>query len=77
MEGRGEYDEPHVKVLLTNSTEDIWDIEQTRYVGRPNYQERGKVIVKWHGARPKGVPEHQEWPMLALTESGFALVRDP
>ena len=40
-------------------------------------RKKEKVIIKWHGERPLEVPEHQEWPMFALTEMGFALVRDP
>jgi len=75
MNGRGEHDEPHVKVLLANSAEEIWDKEVAHYAGKLKSQ-RGKVIVKWQGRRPIGVLEHQEWPMYALTELKFALVRD-
>ena len=76
MDGRGEHDEPHVKVLLANCTEEIWDRDAVTYGGKLNRQ-KGKVIVKWQGRRPKGVAEHQEWPMFAVTEVGFALVLDP
>ena len=75
MDGTGEHDEPHVKVLLANCTEEIWDRDAVTYAGKLNRQ-KGKVIVKWQWIRPKGVAEHQEWPMFAVTEMGFALVRD-
>ena len=65
-----------VKVLLANCTEEIWDRDAVTYGGKLNRQ-KGKVIVKWQGRRPKGVAEHQEWPMFAVTEVGFALVLDP
>ena len=74
--GQREHDEPHVKVLLTTGVDDIWDLAGVKNGGRL-VRKKGRVIIKWYGQRPLEVPEHQEWPMFALTEMGFALVRDP
>lgn len=66
-----------MKVLLTTGVDDIWDLAGVKNGGKL-VRKKGKVIIKWHGEMPLEVPEHQEWPMFALTEmGGFALVRDP